>query len=115
MSNPNEGQVQFETGGKRWTLEITNRTERALQSKLKRPMAKVIGDLQSGDADVMVAVFLEGLQKHHPGTTEDTAIDLVRPRELRRLVTELLHVTYVGDDDPDPPKPVQAPETGPAN
>lgn len=116
MSNPHEGQVSFDAAGKKWTLELTNRAERALQKKLKRPIRKILTDLEAGDVDDILALFVEGLQKHQPGTTEEAAIDLVRPRELRQLVTDMITATYVGEDDSaDPSKPDQTPETGPAN
>lgn len=113
MANPEEGQVTFEAAGKTWTLEITNRTERALEKRLKRPIGKIVGALGDGSAEDLFALFFEGLRKHHPDVTEDAALDLVRPRKLRGIVSELLAATYQSDDNP--PMPVQAAETGSAS
>ena len=115
MANPDEGQVGFEADGKTWTLEITNRTERAIQSRLKCAMGEVMRKLADGDVVTLQAVFHESLKKHHPDVKEDQAIDLVRPRELRRLVSAVLATTYPDPDEKkNPPQPDQD-ETGPAN
>lgn len=117
MPNPDEGQVSFEASGKTWTLEITNRTERALQKRLGRPMGKIVAALGEGSFEDLFAFFFEGLRKHHPDVTEDVALDLVNPKRLRTLVTELLGATYPSPDDDkkNPPVPGQGGETGPAN
>lgn len=114
MANPEEGQVSFEAAGKTWTLEITNRAERALEKRLKRPMGKIVGAIAEGSSEDLFAFFFEGLRKHHPDITDDAALDLVRPGKLRSLVTELLRATYPSGDK-DPPKPSQEGETGSAN
>lgn len=105
--------MSFDAAGKTWTLEITNRTERALQTKLKAPMGDIISRLRNGDAEDLLAIFTEALKKHHPDVTADDAIDLVRPKQLRNIVGELLRVTYGGDEDP--PQPGQEDATGSAN
>lgn len=115
MANPDEGQVSFEAGGKTWMLEITNRTERAMQKRFQRPMGKIVAALGEGDVEDLLAFFLEGLRKHHPDVTEEAAIDLVRPGQLRKLVTELLAATYPAAADDNPPKPGQDGETGSAS
>jgi hypothetical protein len=114
MANPVEGQVEFQAGGETYTLELTTRAERALQKKMKRPMGKLIEALSEGDVDALIAIFHAAFEKHHPKVTEDEAMDLVRPMQLRDLVSELLKVTYPADDV-DPPKPDQTVETGSAN
>lgn len=113
MANPDEGQVSFEAAGKTWTLEITNRTERALEKRLKRPMGKIVAGLAEGSSEDLCAFFHESLKKHHADVTEDFAIDLVRPGKLRSLVTELLAATYPAEENP--PKPGQEAATGSAN
>ncbi len=116
MANPDEGQVSFEASGKTWTLEITNRTERALQKRLKRPMGKIVGGLRDGDVDDLLAIFCESLKKHHPDLTDEQAIDLVRPKELRQLVGDILQTTYpTTDDDENPPQPGQDDGAGSAS
>lgn len=115
MSNPDEGQVSFDANGATWTLEITNRTERAIQARLKRPMGHVMAALTDGDVTVLQAVFHESLKKHHPDVKEDQAIDLVRPKELRRLVSAVLETTYPPPAEENPPTPGQEGGTGSAN
>ncbi len=115
MANPEEGQVSFEAGGKTWTMEITNRTERALQKRLKRPMGQVVSGLAAGDIEDLLAVFVESLKKHHADLNEEEAIDMVKPGRLRELVTELLGATYPSKEEENPPKPDQTTATGSAN
>jgi ATP-dependent protease HslVU (ClpYQ) peptidase subunit len=110
-ANPEEGQVDFDAGGKTYVLEITNRTERAIQKRVGKNLSEVVGSLAKGDAEALFAVFYESLKKHQPDIKEAEVEELVKPRELRKLVSDLLEVTY-----PVPPEPGQEGiETGSAN
>lgn len=115
MANPDEGQVAFDAGGKTYTLEITNRTERALQKRFNHPMRQVITDLGNGDIEAMLGVFVEALKKHHPDVDEETAIDLVRPGQLRDVLSDLISATYRTAEDENPQTPGQDTVTGSAN
>lgn len=116
MANEEEGQVGFQADGKEWTLEITNRTERAIQERLKCPMGEVMKRLGDGDVTVLQAVFHEALKKHHPAIKLDEVIDLVSPRQIRRLVSEILATTYpLPEEKKNPPQPGQEGETGSAS
>lgn len=109
MANPEEGQVEFDAGDKRYVMEITNRTERAIQKRTGKNLTDTVSDLGKGDAEALFAVFYESLKKHQPDVKEADAEELVKPRAMRKLVSELLEVTY-----PVPPQPGQD-ETGSAN
>lgn len=111
MANPEEGQVELDAGGKRYVMEITNRTERAIQKRLGKTMPQVIQELGAGDAEVLFVVFFESLKKHQPDIKEPEVEELVKPKRLRQLMGELLEATY----PTDPPKPDQEGETGSAN
>jgi len=116
MANAEEGQVGFQADGKEWTLEITNRTERSIQVKLKCSMGEVMKRLGDGDVTILQAVFHEALKKHHPTITEFEAIDLVSPRQIRKLVGDILATTYpTAEEKQNPPQPDQAGETGSAS
>lgn len=114
MANAEEGQLGFEAGGVSYTLEVTTRAERAIQKRLKRSMSEVVQSLATGDAESLFAVFFEALKKHHKDIKEDFAEDLVRPKQLRKLVGDLLDLTY-GTGDEDPSQPSEEGETGSAN
>lgn len=94
MSDSADTQVRFEANGQSWVMELTNRSIRELQQKLKRPMGKIFKDLEDASIDDLLAIFVVGLKVHHPNIKEDEMIDLVAPAQLTNLVGRLLAATY---------------------
>lgn len=104
MANPDEGEVGFSVKGTNYTLSYPNRTLRAIEKRLKRPIGKVLRDLQEGaSTEEIVAIFFLGLHRHHPDLTEEQAEDLLLMGEVMRLVTDGLSLAMGSSEPADAP------------
>ena len=107
-----DGQIEFEAQGKRWTLELTNRSELEIRKQSGRSMFQIMSSLD-GMEDYL-AIFAAGLRTHQKEITDDQAVDLVGPKRIRELVTQLLSATYGGNEE-NPPQPSEEVVTGSAS
>lgn len=89
MANPDEGEVEFVAKGNTYILSYPNRTLRSIEKQLKKPIGKLLADMQAGaSVTELVTIFYAGLHQHHPKITEDEAADLVLMGQLLKLVND---------------------------
>jgi hypothetical protein len=108
MANPEEGQFGFKAKGKDWTASLSNRAIRQLEKQLKKPIAKLLGDMAGGASiDDHLAVLAVALRQHHKAEeiSDEDVVDLLRPGDLFRVVNGLVEVTFMRDEGGPPLKP----------
>ncbi len=78
--NPHKGDVSLQVGDKTYTLRYSHLALVRLENVLNKSLMQIMGDL--GKPEVMrlgtiVALLWAGLQKHHPGMTEEQAAEIL--------------------------------------
>lgn len=110
MANPDQGEITFkDRNGKEWTLTLTNRAVRAIETELKKPWGQVLKDIQdAGPLTDRLAIFTATLRVNHPNgeISDDAIIDLCRPAELYRITNDVIRAAYKEElDSANPPTP----------
>lgn len=78
--NPHKGDVSFEAGGKSYTLRFSTFALVKLEESLGKSLVEIMNEISRLDTmrlKTVVALLWAGLQKHHPGTTEEDAANLI--------------------------------------
>ena len=77
MANPHRGEVGFTALGKNWTLKYGANAlatlEKRFDTKLSR-LGEILADVSVGE---MIIFMAAGLQKYHPGVTDEQAGDIM--------------------------------------
>ncbi len=78
--NPHKGDVSFEAGGKTYTLRYSHLALVRLENSLNKGLVQIMTDVGRPEnlrLGTIVALLWAGLQKHHPGMTEENVADLL--------------------------------------
>jgi hypothetical protein len=78
--NPHKGDVSFEVNGKTYTLRYSHLALVKLENVLNKGLAQILSELSKpGDMRLgtVLALLWAGLQKHHPGLSEEDASEIL--------------------------------------
>jgi hypothetical protein len=80
ITNPEKGDVSFAVGEKTFTLRYNHLALVKLETTLNRGLVQVIGEISSPEKmrlATMIALLWAGLQKHHPGMSQEDAAEIL--------------------------------------
>ncbi len=80
MTNPHKGDVPFDVGGQTYTLRYSHNALAALERSQGKGLPKILNELTDTETMTLgkvISFLWAGLQKHHPGITEEQVGDLL--------------------------------------
>lgn len=80
MVNPHRGDVPFEVNSKAYTLRYSHNALVALERSQGKGLPKIMSELSDAETlslGKVISFLWAGLQKHHPGLTEEDVGDLL--------------------------------------
>lgn len=97
MANPLRGEVGFEADGKSYTLRFGTNELVSLEQRLgvkARQFGEVLAD---ASFEQVRAIFTIGLQRHHNGTTDEAAgdvMDAIGLQEVAGLIKRAIEASF---------------------
>jgi hypothetical protein len=80
MTNPHKGDVPFMVGDKTYTLRFSHSALIKLEKSLNKGLFQIMSEISDAEhmrLGTIVSLLWAGLQKHHPGMTEDDTANLL--------------------------------------
>ncbi len=103
-ANPHQGEHSFDVDGRTYTLALTWRSLGRAERLADRPVGWLLSNLNW--LSTLSALFLAGLERHHPKITQDEVDELlarVKADEAIKIISAALEAAFPKDDKPASP------------
>jgi hypothetical protein len=96
-ANPARGEVGFEADGKAYTLKLATNELAACEKRFGIKINGFEAFFRDPSISDIITMFAIGLQRHHPGTTDAAAGDIIDAlgfTEAARLIVESVQLSF---------------------